>query len=360
MQSRPDSISRPRSPSRSLDFTAILHNTIFQPTDLHALRNVIFKSPESLSTLRHDALEKFLAWRSMERVVHGLSRTQLSSTRLDDSLTFEKFTFDQIVLGLEEEKHAQEDNSTPVASNVVHELGLSQAVALRKRHLVHRDTDVTIRLSPSESHVEDELIHIFRGRTETIRPRVGRPLVRVPLGSLPINEDAIFSSSEDASAPTSEYASAMSSRSTSPHERDLTPLSGPRFDSEASDMEVSRILDPRRGAGWYHGAEDLSASRRDPLHLPSVFNLAVSILPTLRRRMFDAINPITLIKRAFGGPATSQLAESDATVTSQGSTTSTGSGKGGGRSLIPSLILGLTCFCVGIGWGVALSKVGLN
>lgn len=45
----------------------------FMPTSPSALRNGLFQSPETLSSLRYEAAERFLRWREVERAVETIT-----------------------------------------------------------------------------------------------------------------------------------------------------------------------------------------------------------------------------------------------------------------------------------------------
>ncbi|KAF8843439.1 hypothetical protein BDN67DRAFT_1066826 [Paxillus ammoniavirescens] len=48
------------------------HMSSFRPASAFALRNGLFRSPETLSSLRYEAAERFLRWREVERAVENL------------------------------------------------------------------------------------------------------------------------------------------------------------------------------------------------------------------------------------------------------------------------------------------------
>ncbi|KAF9224885.1 hypothetical protein BS17DRAFT_55152 [Gyrodon lividus] len=48
------------------------HMSSFRPSSAFALRNGFFRSPETLSSLRYEAAERFLRWREVERAVESL------------------------------------------------------------------------------------------------------------------------------------------------------------------------------------------------------------------------------------------------------------------------------------------------
>ena len=45
----------------------------FRPSSPSALRNGLFRSPETLSSLRYEAAERFLRWREVERAVENIA-----------------------------------------------------------------------------------------------------------------------------------------------------------------------------------------------------------------------------------------------------------------------------------------------
>lgn len=45
----------------------------FRPSSSSALRNGLFRSPETLSSLRYEAAERFLRWREVERAVENIA-----------------------------------------------------------------------------------------------------------------------------------------------------------------------------------------------------------------------------------------------------------------------------------------------
>ena len=49
------------------------HMSSFRPSSPSALRNGLFRSPETLSSLRYEAAERFLRWREVERAVENIA-----------------------------------------------------------------------------------------------------------------------------------------------------------------------------------------------------------------------------------------------------------------------------------------------
>ncbi|KAH0831225.1 hypothetical protein J3R83DRAFT_13806 [Lanmaoa asiatica] len=49
------------------------HMSSFRPSSSSALRNGLFRSPETLSSLRYEAAERFLRWREVERAVENIA-----------------------------------------------------------------------------------------------------------------------------------------------------------------------------------------------------------------------------------------------------------------------------------------------
>jgi hypothetical protein len=53
-----------------------LHLSSFRPSTSTALRSGLFRSPETLSTLRSEAADRFLRWREVERALYSLSLSE--------------------------------------------------------------------------------------------------------------------------------------------------------------------------------------------------------------------------------------------------------------------------------------------
>lgn len=51
------------------------HMSSFRPSSPSALRNGLFRSPETLSSLRYEAAERFLRWREVERAVENIAES---------------------------------------------------------------------------------------------------------------------------------------------------------------------------------------------------------------------------------------------------------------------------------------------
>ncbi|KAH7910393.1 hypothetical protein BJ138DRAFT_1153003 [Hygrophoropsis aurantiaca] len=64
-----------------------LHTSSFRPSSSFALREGLFRSPETLSTLRYEAADRFLRWREVERSVKGIREYAVEDIRLSSLLT---------------------------------------------------------------------------------------------------------------------------------------------------------------------------------------------------------------------------------------------------------------------------------
>jgi len=58
----------------------------FRPRSPTALRNGLFRSPETLSSLRYEAAERFLRWREVDRAIEGINAAhrEIVSLSTDD------------------------------------------------------------------------------------------------------------------------------------------------------------------------------------------------------------------------------------------------------------------------------------
>lgn len=57
------------------------HVSSFRPTSAHSLRAGLFRSPETLATLRMEAADRFLRWREVDRAVRAVHHAQSAPTR---------------------------------------------------------------------------------------------------------------------------------------------------------------------------------------------------------------------------------------------------------------------------------------
>ena len=75
----------PRLSSRNPSPTPNHTLSSFRPTSIIALRTGLFRSVDTLASLRAEAADRFLRWREVERTLDDLSRTIKSSTKLSKS-----------------------------------------------------------------------------------------------------------------------------------------------------------------------------------------------------------------------------------------------------------------------------------
>ncbi|KIM82843.1 hypothetical protein PILCRDRAFT_458637 [Piloderma croceum F 1598] len=75
----------PRLSSRNPSPTPNHTLSSFRPTSIIALRTGLFRSTDTLASLRAEAADRFLRWREVERALDDLSRTIKSSTKLPKS-----------------------------------------------------------------------------------------------------------------------------------------------------------------------------------------------------------------------------------------------------------------------------------
>jgi hypothetical protein len=61
------------------------HMSSFRPRSAAALRNGLFRSPETLSSLRYEAAERFLRWREVECAVEGINASHRETISLSSN-----------------------------------------------------------------------------------------------------------------------------------------------------------------------------------------------------------------------------------------------------------------------------------
>ncbi|KAI6165295.1 hypothetical protein EDD17DRAFT_1438254, partial [Pisolithus thermaeus] len=111
-------LDRTRFPSRP-------HMSSFRPSSASALRNGLFRSPETLLSLRYEAAERFLHWREIERAVESIhtSNREIAHHFLEKAPSWDKAKWEaewESRLSHDVATRSRENTVTNRPGNVIH------------------------------------------------------------------------------------------------------------------------------------------------------------------------------------------------------------------------------------------------
>ncbi|KIJ64686.1 hypothetical protein HYDPIDRAFT_47689, partial [Hydnomerulius pinastri MD-312] len=100
------------------------HMSAFRPSSALVLRNGLFRSPETLSSLRYEAAERFLRWREVERAVEsiGASHRETAHYISEKAVVWDKAKWEaewEIRLSQDVSTRAREDTVTTPPNRVI-------------------------------------------------------------------------------------------------------------------------------------------------------------------------------------------------------------------------------------------------
>ncbi|CAL1710120.1 unnamed protein product [Somion occarium] len=234
--------SHPRS-------SGTLHLSLFHPDSPHAFRTTLIHSPETLASLRLEAVDRFLRWREVER---GVERVLDANSGIYPSTCAHLQT-------PRRERHAWDWETHDSPHSTIAGSG-SGAASTRGKATVKWDK--AHWESKWQGSLSTDVAKGLRRRRESVRGREVRPRQMAERRSTVTSPSSIRPSRP---SPPQRLPSALTKRS-SPPLRHQSP-----HDSSEKD-----VLPP-------------PSMSFDPLHLPSLFAFSLSLFAPLRTRFFNSL-----------------------------------------------------------------------